>query len=402
MKKRILIVLVIFVITWALLYFLNSNYYENNGIPIMNISLKNTNVNYINSHDKDKKYYGNSMFIMSNSKKEKYDEVMIKGRGNYTWTLDKKPYQIAFEEKISILGLPESKKFILLANAADDSLLKNDFSYNVAKNMNLNYSFTGKYVDLYIDKNYIGNYYVTPKISISKSVVNLKDKKAILVELDNAYYDQEDEKDVFVSNIFKDHLVLKDSDSKSVYEDLEVFKNKYNQMELAIYNNDYDELSNIIDIDSFAKYYIISEFAENSDALRSSLFFYMDGYNDKIHIGPLWDCDIGYGLKSEYANTMFMPIKEHQFPNEKGISTLFYELLQIDEFNNKVINIWNDTGKDVYKKEISKLTNKINYLYDSGTYNNDYWDRMEFKNSSKLLVEWIKARYKYFNSYMEG
>ncbi len=402
MKKRIIIVLLVLLGIYIILYFANNGYYVDNDIPIININLKDTDINYINKHSKDKKYFGNNMLIIDNGKKEKYEDVMIKGRGNFTWNLKKKPYQIAFDDKTSILGLPEGKKFILLANATDSSLLKNDFSYSVAKNMKLNYSFTGKFVDLYIDDNYIGNYYVTPKVAINKSVVDLKDDKAIIMELDNSYYKAEKEEDVAISNTFNDHIVLKDSESESAYEDMKVFMNKYNTMEEAIRNRDYNELEKIIDIDSFAKYYIISEFAENSDALISSLFFYMDGYEDKIHIGPIWDCDIGYGLRPQYANTKFFPIRENNFAGEERASALFYELLQIDEFNDKVIDIWNSVGRDVYKKEITNLNKKIKYLYKSGTYNNEFWHKTEYKATSKVLVDWINSRYKYFNSYMEG
>ena len=400
MKKGLLLILFIFIIFYLILYYMNDTYYEDNKVPIMNINLKNTTIDYINKHDKDNKYYDNEMIIINNGKKEKYSNIIIKGRGNYTWNLDKKPYQITFEEKTSILGLPKSKKFILLANTTDYSLLKNDFSYNIAKKMNLNYSFTGKFIDLYANEEYVGNYYITPKISISKSIVNLNNDKAIIMELDNSYYDQEKEEDVFVSDTFNDHLVLKDSNSDMVYEDMEVFKNKYNLMESAIKNRNYNQIKDLIDIDSFAKYYIISEFAENSDALRSSLFFYMDGYDDKIHIGPIWDCDIGYGLKPQYSDVESMPIFNHNFDGEKNISVLFYELLQNDEFMRLVKEIWNDSGRDIYKEEIKLLDKKIESLNKAGSYNNRYWKLLEYVSATSTLKKWIQDRYKYFNQYM--
>lgn len=37
-------------------------------------------------------------------------EVQIAGRGNYTWTAPKKPYNLKFEKTISILGMREGRR----------------------------------------------------------------------------------------------------------------------------------------------------------------------------------------------------------------------------------------------------------------------------------------------------
>ncbi len=401
MNKKYIVLIILFIIGYFILYYLNNTYYENNGIPIINIDLKDTNIKYINSHSKEKKYHNNKIVVLDGGKKVLKSKVTVKGRGNFTWNLEKKPYQITFDEKTSVLGLPKVKKYILLANMADSSLLKNDFSYSVASKMKLNYSFTGEFVDLYFDGDYVGNYYLTPKVSINKNVIDLKNKKAILMELDNSYYKNEKKKDVFISDRFKDHIVLKDSNSKHVYGDMKEFKKKYNKMEKAIEDKDYKKLKKLIDLDSFAKYYIISEFSQNFDSLRSSLFFYMDGYEDKIHIGPIWDCDLTYGLKPEYSNVMNKPIKDNMFVDEGGVSPLFYKLLKIKDFRKKVKKIWNEKGRDVYKKEIKLLDKKIKYLNKSGSYNNFYWHKTGFDSSTKRLVDWINKRYDYFDDYME-
>ncbi len=354
MRKAIIIMIIIVCLYLLVFIVNNNNYYIDHDIPIINIDLKDTNIDYINNHSKENKYPNNKMIVVDDKNKTKYKDITIKGRGNKTWTLDKKPYQISFEESTSILGLPKTKKLILLANAADSSLIKNDFSYSLAKSMNLNYSFVGRFVDLYIDKEYMGNYYITPKVSLNKEIINTKDDKAILVELDNMYY--KEEKDVFTSTIFNDHLVLKDSNSDTMKDDFNNFSIKYNLMEEYIEDGNYEELEKIIDVDSFAKYYIISEYAENYDSVKSSLFFYMDGYNDKIHIGPIWDCDQGYGVVFRYSDVTKFPIKEHDFPDD-DYSILFNKLLQLDEFNLKVKDIWNNSAKDIYI--VKKL---INYL----------------------------------------
>ena len=399
MKKKILLGLFSVIVIYIVTYYMNYTYITDNNVPIIKIYLKDTNIDYIDTHSKEKKYYNNKIEIYNSGKKEFASTITIKGRGNSTWKLDKKPYQITFNEKESILGFIKSKKYVLLANHSDPSLLKNDFSYSIAKDMKLNYSFTGKYIDLYVDDKYIGNYYITPKIGLNKSTVNIKNKNAILMELDNTYY--KEEKEVFKTKLFEDHLVLKDSNSKKPKEDMKIFEDKYNKMEEAISNKDYNSLKELIDIDSFAKYYIISEFSKNFDSIHSSLFLYMNGHNDKIHIGPIWDCDLAYGHKPEYYDTNGFPIKEYDFPTDEGYSTLFYNLLKINEFEEKVKEIWKEVGRKSYKKEIKLLNTKIEKLTKSGDYNNEHWKRVKFSAASERLVEWIERRYRLFNKYME-
>ena len=393
MKKIVLIVLLITIVLYILLYGYNNNYHIDNGIPIIDIKLKDVSLDDVHK-DKDKEFNDNKISIYSNNKLFK-GKIGFKGRGNYTWTLDKKPYRISFDEKTKILDLPLAKKFVLLANHADDSLLKNDFTYSVAKRMNLNYSFTGEFVDLYIDKHYIGNYYVTPKIDIAKEIVDLKDDNALLVELDNNYY--EDEEKYFTSKILNDHIVLKDSNSKKEDNSFKVFEDKYNIVEECIINQDYYCLEDNIDIDSFIKYYIISEFSENPDSLRSSLFMYMDGLDDKIHIGPIWDFDIAYGLKGKYSSYNQFLIKDNMI-NEEEASKLFYNLLKINEFEDKVIAYWNNSAKDIYKDEINKLDKKIKYLNKAGSYNNDYWNYNSYDRSTSIFKRWLNNRYSFINN----
>lgn len=392
MKKWIFFIIPISL--YIFLYIYNNSYHIDNDLPIIDIKLEG--IDLVDVHKDKKIEYDNNIIKVYKNNKEILNEIIgFKGRGNYTWNLDKKAYRISFDKKTRVLNLPLSKKYVLLANYMDSSLLKNDFTYSVAKKMNLNYSFTGEFVDLYIDKKYIGNYYITPKIGISKEIVNLSNKEAILVELDNSYYKNEDI--YFTTTILNDHIVLKDSNNENNTDSFKVFEEKYNDMEYCIINGDFDCLDEKVDIDSFIKFYIISEFSENPDSLHSSLFMYTDGNDDKIHIGPIWDFDVAYGLKpqfSEYDNFLI----KNDLIDEENISRLFYSLMQIKEFEKKVINYWNTTAKNIYKEEIDNIDKKIKYLSKSGTYNNNYWRHNTYKRSTSIFKYWIKHRYDYINS----
>lgn len=90
----------------------------------------------------------------------------IKGRGNHTWTLDKRPYQIKFTTAVGPLGMQTSRTWVLLANHQDPSLLRNKISYDLANAFGLQYSPESRFVDLTINGEYLGNYLLVEKTEV--------------------------------------------------------------------------------------------------------------------------------------------------------------------------------------------------------------------------------------------
>ena len=387
MKKIVFAIIILYV----LLFIYNYPYHVNNNIPIVDIYLNGVDILDVNNGDKDIEYYNNILKIKGDRTKYK---IIFKGRGNRTWLMEKKPYQVSFDEKTSILGLPKSKKFVFLANYFDNSLVKNDFSLRVANKSGIKYTNVGKFIDLYIDRKYMGNYYVVPKVSLSSSSVNLNGDKAILVELDNSYY--KDERFSFLSDTFKDHLVLKDSESESFKEDFDNFKSKYNLIEKYIEEKNYSGLEEILDVESMAIHYLIIEFSSNDDSLRSSFYMYMNDYKDRIHVGPLWDYDFAYDIDRS-PSTMFVRNKVDF--GDTRVSNLLSNLLEINEFDELVHDIWNNRLSGIYAEEISNLDNTYKSIKKSGVMNNSTWNFRDYNESYSLLRKWLIERYNYFNDY---
>ena len=166
--------------------------YKQSSLPSLYIDLKNTTLDTIKA-DKNIKYPGNTVILDDSSGTSSFTNVEIKGRGNTSWTsYDKKGYQIKFDKKTSLFGMGKAKKWVLLANSSDDSLLKNYIAFSLAQNLNSQYSIHCQYVDLWIGGEYQGNYLVTEKAEINSSRVNLQDEYGILAEWDDAFYKQED------------------------------------------------------------------------------------------------------------------------------------------------------------------------------------------------------------------
>lgn len=100
----------------------------------------------------------------------------IKGRGNSTWGNGvKKPYQISLSSKADLIGTDApAKKWILLANSADATLLHSSVAFNLAAELGLA-TVDVRPIDLYYDGEYRGSYLLAEKIEIKPGRVDIFD-----------------------------------------------------------------------------------------------------------------------------------------------------------------------------------------------------------------------------------
>ena len=241
----------------------------------------------------------------------------IHGRGNSTWALPKKAYQIKFAAKTSVLGMTKAKKWVLLANHTDPTLMRNAVALSLGKAIGLDNSPDYSYVDLFINGAYRGNYMVTEKAEIGDGRLTKTSNQQVMIEMDNNHYDEEAYSATVPSG---SHIVLKDAAGSGGVPDLvpggsplplttdvsagwEAAKAKFSQLDtllttpsMATGKTDWAAISAIIDVDSFLKVYWVEEVAENFDLPKSSVYFWIDPATDnKIHAGPIWDFDMTLG-----------------------------------------------------------------------------------------------------------
>lgn len=270
-----------------------------------------------------------------------YDGVLdqIKGRGNSTWEMEKKPYNIKLDEKANLFGMGKSKKWSLIANHSDDSLIRNVLAYEAAKRAGMDYTPLFTPVDVYINNDYMGAYLLTTRIEVDKTRINIqnledaneeanpdvKDIEAlprggaygkyagllentmkwieipndpeditggyvIEMELANRYYG---EVSGFVTSRSQP-FTMKSPEYASKAQ-MEYISSYYQKVEDAIYNGaSMDELNKILDVESMAQMYLINEWCSNMDASLTSTYFYKP-VGEPLHAGPVWDFDIAFG-----------------------------------------------------------------------------------------------------------
>lgn len=239
------------------------------------------------------------------------EKVNIKGRGNSTWMWPKKPYAIKLDKKAAVLGMPKHKRWCLLANYKDRTIMRNDMVNEMAHRMSgLDWTPHGEYVDVVLNGNFVGNYYLCEQIKIDENRINIAEMTAedlddvaitggYLFELDTNY----DEINKFRTSKRNLPVMFKEPDEKTLQpSQMEYVKNYFNDVEAKLYADgsyDFEEIGKLIDYDSFIDYWIIYELALNTELMNpKSCYMYKDR-NGKLFAGPIWDFD--WCLSSTYT-----------------------------------------------------------------------------------------------------
>ena len=96
------------------------------------------------------------------------NNASIKIRGNSTSELSKKPYNFKLDKKTNVLGVGKSKKWCLLANYLDPTLLRNKIALDFAQRAGVEVYCKSTFVDVYINGELQGNYLLT--VPVDKSI----------------------------------------------------------------------------------------------------------------------------------------------------------------------------------------------------------------------------------------
>ena len=376
----------------------------------------------------------------------------VKGRGNSTWVAEKKPYNIKFENKTDVLGMGKAKKWSLLANHFDDTLLRNSLSLDLAAAFGLAYTPEYRMVDLYANGEYQGNYLIVESVEIGETRVAITDledanekanpgtdtEKAkqkseavkgagsrkwvditapddvtggylLEAEMQSRY---EDEVSGFVTENGQ-HIVLK-SPEYAAREEVDYIADLYSEAERALYapngrNEKGKHYTDYFDMDQMVKMYVLTEYTFHRDAGMSSCYFYKDAGESVFHAGPAWDFDLSLGnpryavrlpfdvenAASWWANSLFYSNADQQ------TQTIFTLLYRHEDFRALVAEQWRGLSQTV-ATALERLPGMIDGTAASAVMNGMRWklltgsapEEMEasYRRKAERMAEFAEAR----------
>ena len=327
---------------------------KQSSLPSLRLTLNGTTLEQVH-RDKNVKYPGNDL-VVTDGDDVLTGTVEFKGRGNSTWReYAKKPYQIKFSKKTSVLGMPAAKKWILLANASDDSMIRTRLVYDAAEQMGFPYVTEYKYVDLWVDGEYLGVYLIGEKAEIGKNRLNLQDPAGAMFELDDGFATDEDH--YFFEGRLNSYFALKEiveEDDAHIAQAMSNFQTAMTRFTTALTSEGWENLSlaqlnAMIDVDSLARYYLMNEYVLNGESFFTSFFWYQDGASDVLHVGPLWDFDTCMGNKQEKVTDY----------NACDTSVLMKKMLNIPAFYQRVQELYTR-----YKPVLTGMAGQVDGLRD--------------------------------------
>ena len=239
--------------------------------------------------------------------------MKIRGRGNSTWGHRKKPYQLKFSDKTEMLGMPEDKKWIFLAEFSDKTLIRNKIAFEMGYLSQLDWTPQSIFTEVVVNGNYNGTYNISQKVEESDHRVLLGDT-GYLLEIDQLH--RLDPDDVFFrTNEFL--INIKEPDTEYNSNEFNYVNNLINEFENVLMGSQFADpdlgYAKYIDIDSFIDWYLISEITKNQDSRNFSSIFLNVLPGEKIKMGPLWDFDLAFG-NVDYSECEFPTgfwVKDH-------------------------------------------------------------------------------------------
>ena len=374
-------------------------------LPVLFINTENA-VNIVSKED-----YVNATYYLDNmgiaevealGTKENQLPLEIRGRGNYTWTgFDKKPYRIKLGSKTKILGMKKSKHFALLAHADDQlGFLRNEVGFELSRRMGLTWTPSTAPVEVVLNGEYIGLYFLTETIRVDEDRVNIveqadeeTDDYAItggwLMEIDN--YDEDLQVRIKEGNGETIRFTYKTPELLSS-EQVTYLTNQVNAMDDAIYasNKNSTAWEEIIDIDALARFYVVQEIMDNTESFHGSCYMHKEqGYDTKWKFGPVWDFGCTYHSNSQAFIYVNPPYGQ----------TWIGEIAKFPRFQNKVTEVWKWFKGNKYDGLDTFIDDFIDKIAVASQYNYMKWNKYgngniseskrNFNNKLTSRINWL-------------
>lgn len=400
--------------------------------------------------DADKEYEeAGKIFVFESDGKmvcaDKLDH--ISGRGNSTWAYPKKSYGIKLKNEADLFGMGSAEKWILLSNVEDRAYIRNKITYEMALAAGMEGSPESQYIDLYINNQYHGMYQLCEKIEIDPERIPIADlgeqnkrinkglegyqrfedenRKGVALSVEpgkltggyllerDVMVKYADEVSGFETTLLGDPYTIKDPKYASQAE-VDYISGLMNEMEKAVMAEDGvnpdtgKSYLDYIDLESYAKKYIVEELSKNQGGGATSSFFYkpQDEISTKLFAGPVWDYDKAYGRLQGIDG---MPRDLCYLTQRVESTSLFLYLYSHPEFRQMVSDCYQAFFTDYFQViQEQKIDEYVSEIYESANmdrvrwkeiygevnYTTEVWIIRDFLSARKTFLDeiWIDGK----------
>lgn len=246
--------------------------------------------------------------------------MAIRGRGNSTWGYEKKPYAIKFAEKQEVMGMPKHKRWVLLANYMDRTLLRNRVAFYLAQQTSLAWTPHCEFVELFLNGEHLGQYLLCEQVRVDNDRIAITEMTPQDNSGDAITGGYLLELDFHFDNMWQWYTVrnvpfaVKFPDEEDLTEQqFDWIQNYIAEVERTLYGSDFKSETNgyrkYIDAQSFIDYWLIYEICVNHELANPGSVYLAKDRNGKLVAGPVWDFDWGtfsYNASPAAKHGLFM------------------------------------------------------------------------------------------------
>ena len=319
--------------------------------------------------------------------------LQIKARGNWTRRgFSKKPFKLKLGAKEGLLGLTKSKHFALIAHADDSwGYLRNFTGFGLGKRMGLPWTPAQQPVEVVINGDYRGLYFLTESIRIEKNRINItelddlcEDRALVsggyLVELDN--YDEDNQirltENSLVENHYLDALRIT-MDTPEEYSELQrrFVTDQFTAMNNAVGTGS-NELWAYMDLDDAARYYLVEEIISHTESYHGSTYMFRDrGEGQKWHFSPLWDC----------GNAFSGPTDGFFYDHDPFGNTWIPSMRCNERFNAKVADTWKWFMSSRYPGIEDEISSYMEHIRQAAQADHRRWSGAPVPDGGQQVVD---------------
>ena len=263
-------------------YSKEKTYFQATNLPLITIYTENSTEIFEKSIEINCR-----ILIVNKGKIETNETAKIKVKDETRAYLSPKfPYSISFSSNQKILGFEgKYKNWELISNYFDRSLLRNSIASKISELMKFDYTVRCRPVDVIINGEFKGNYYICDRIEVGHNRIN--NNGGYLLEIDGEYYNGKkyfkSDKGIYAKILYPNEDNITPEQEKYIIE-------KFNKIEKEVYELNLDS----IDLNTYSKQFLLKEFCGDLAHLYNYFYITNNANNEKFFFGPIWEFETAF------------------------------------------------------------------------------------------------------------
>ncbi|MBO7069239.1 MAG: CotH kinase family protein [Bacteroidaceae bacterium] len=285
----------------------DSQFYQITNLPTLSIHVQNN----IKPTNRGEDFESQSVLIYDGGTMVQEYPILFRVRGNFSAAPENKAYRVKFNDGKSHHMMKgghnespvKAKKWVLINSYRDKTLMRNPVAWAMSKRGEKEWTPWSQIVDLVVNGDYRGTYTLADHISVTKGRIDITEMAETDIDgesVTGGYYVEVDnnasrEPYWFNSSLGNPITIHEPDEDVMQPEQFQYIKDTWNNMESIVFGSNYTDPENgfrsVVDLESFLKWFLISEFNGNTDMI-CQVFMFKERGDDHFYTGPVWDAEL--------------------------------------------------------------------------------------------------------------